>query len=465
MNANTLPTRSSRSGRSQHLGTLPEAARLTIMLLMVSTTFPALLSVFAPFMVERVPASLTSGSVGVSVVLLLAVIRVMLPAILNEQRVINARCLPRQAMHLPPSSGRQLLLLGAALLAWPVALHSLLTAGVAPTPIAAMIAALAWSCLVLALACGAVAAWHGVLPGFVLTIALTATAVLLSQGLTATLTVLGHQSGLTLLLLAASVSSLWWTVNAVYSPRGPLATIEAASPRQALIAQWHRLKSRYKAVGAGPFFPGLLLLQQWVMLTINTKGHFLFEGWDSPVDSRSLLKLAFLVCTMYPLLVTDRLHWRLLLAPGNRTRQKLGPDIVLRSWLFASAMIAILMLLAAALDPHRSIPETWALLPGLLQRYAPTLLCDLLLATAIATSLRPTLPSVQQLLFGALAVTFLLMLLGIATYLTDLRWPLALWRHGFAHHIGVLLLAGLFTLLAQRRWARTDLRPWQLKPG
>ncbi len=190
----------------------------------------------------------------------------------------------------------------------------------------------------------------------------------------------------------------------------------------------------------------------------------LLQSWASPFDLAALGRLALLAAGMSLCLRTGALHWRLLLAPGGRAFHGLAVDIVLRSWLAALVGLAVMCtvcipigwLFAGQWAPAGSATLAW--LGGLALRFGPTLLCELLLATAVAAWLRPLMANA---LAAALACAAAAGLVFAAAGL--LAWSghaaaLPVWPREAAHHLGVLVLAAGFTLLANGSWRRADLR-------
>lgn len=446
------------------LAALPDATRVPINLLMLSTLPPvviALLELFTATGAAQSLKRLTVGSVGVAVVLLAWALPLVLKAILDEQRVINARLLPSSAVALDRRAGERLMVAAWMILAVPVAVYALLKPDISQQAnLPGLLSALAWSSVILALLCITVAAWRGALPAVVLPLALLALGALLGQGIGEPVAWLATHGLLAAAAAVASLAALWWVLQCVFRPRPPATPGRAGSPREAVLAAARQLHSRFRPVtrssGLFPIFLAPMLF--------HPHGALLFETWNSPVDAASLCKLIVWAGVMGGSLVTNSLHWRTLLVPGGRARQCIGPDIVLRSWALAVGVIGVWFALTSLTSPNYSAHELLRMLPQVLLLRAPTMLSELLLVTALATWLRPGLANANGLIVAVSCAMLAIGLLGSSNVLPGQNWPLG-WSRGLAHHIGVLLLAGLFTLLAQRRWARTDLRPWQLKPG
>ena len=161
---------------------------------------------------------------------------------------------------------------------------------------------------------------------------------------------------------------------------------------------------------------------------------------------------------------TGALHWRLLLAPGGRSRASLAWDIWLRSWLAAAAALALLAGLMAPLallvGESRGGGPAGALasLGEMALRFGPTLLCELLLATALAACVRPLVrssPAACLVWVSAAVATFAGAAVARSFYGVD---TLPGWPREAAHHLGVLALAVVVAGLAGLGWRRADLR-------
>jgi hypothetical protein len=154
----------------------------------------------------------------------------------------------------------------------------------------------------------------------------------------------------------------------------------------------------------------------------------------------------------------------LLLAPGGRSRASLAWDVWLRSWLAAAAGLALLAGLMApfALLVGESrgggLPGALASLGEMVRRFGPTLLCELLLATALATCVRPLVSSsLAAGLVWLVAALVAFAGVGVARSFYGVD-TLPGWPREAAHHLGVLALAAAVTGLAGLGWKRVDLR-------
>lgn len=283
--------------------------------------------------------------------------------------------------------------------------------------------------------------------------------------------------GTALMALLAATASLASHLVHGRLAQVPDTTLLKPGPVQRLTQRWAQFSERWRRVdgranaglivSAGSQLPNNLA-------NPNADVHF-FQAWGSTVTPMHGLRLALLTVVAALLLRGALLHWRVLLAPGGRFRRDIGLRVVgstLVSLLAYVAMyLGIVALLFALLPFLPAVP--WQRLPALAFSHGLPLLADLALAVALAAWLRGLLGGPTRViawlcgaaLVLAAAVFVLAPLLGVEGAASAV-----LWTRGPAHHAAQLALAALFTVLAQRAWARADLgelarRPPTLRRG
>lgn len=397
-------------------------------------------------------------------------------AVLDEQRVLAARVAPRGPRPLEPRASLALIGRSALALAVPVACLSMVLAVPpgAATPgllLAAAGAALATAGLLHATAWIGLLAWWGrASPRWLLLVC--APAALLPWGWDGVLLGFVNAPWLVPPACAAAAAGAMLAWRALW-PTAPDARVPAAPvPRARAAALARRLRSGSIWVnGLQPV--SLMFPLYWALAPVVDTGPErdspLLVPWGSLFEPAGAARIALMAVVMVMCLRMGALHWRLQLAPGGRYRRTLGAGIVLRSWLTALALVVLAALVVAL------VPRLWLLLPdpvfapalrrqaldellGVALRYGPTLMCELLLATAVAAWLRPLMANA---LAAALACAAAAGLVFAAAGL--LAWSghaaaLPAWPREAAHHLGVLALAAGFTLLANGSWRRADLR-------
>ena len=410
-----------------------------------------------------------------SAALMLAWAATHVRAALDEQRVLGARAAPREARPLGPRASLALMGVSAAALALPLVCLSVVV--VAPpgaaTPallLAAAAAALATAGLLHALTWLGLLAWWGrANPRWL--VAACAPMVLLAWGWDAVLVGFAQRPWLVLPVGAAAAAAAMLAWRALWPPGSGASAPAAAAPHARALALARRLRGATARVDRVelPLLALLYLLLAPALGMTPERESPLLAPWGSRFDLDGVARLGLMAAVMALCLRMGALHWRLQLAPGGRFRRTLGAGIVWRSWLAALAMIGLVGLVAVLvhriwlLAPDRVFVPALRLqaldwLSGLWPRFGPTLLCELLLATAVAAWLRPLMANALAAALACAAaagVVFaaagLLAWSGHAAALPG--WP----REG-AHHLGVLVLAAGFTLRANGSWRRADLR-------
>lgn len=438
----------------------------------VSTIF-GLVAVLGPGAPERPFVVVMAGLAWVSLALVLVVATLEVRAILEEQRVLGARVAPRPG--LTAQRRASLLVIGGtgAALALAIGWQAVVAAAAAPAPATA---ASAWLPAIAAAAALAGAlhmlAWMGTLAWW------GRAHVLWLAGLCAALSgllalgwagVQGWTAQAPWAAVPALAAAAWstWRAHRFLWPRTPPPKAERARSPRAWMSDrvaWFRAGFTRVDPVAVPFvaiLPGQMIPS---FAHHPARDSVLFVSWGSQFDLWSVARLALLAATMCLCLRTGALHWRLLLAPGGRTRSGLAWDITLRSWL---AVVAALLLLVAVCVPVALLvggtrgdghPGGLAWLGDLVLRFGPTLLCELLLATALATCLRPLVREGWTAGVILIAVS-VVALAGIAATKTFTAIDaLPGWPREAAHHLGVLTLAMVLTWLAGFSWRRADLR-------
>lgn len=438
-----------------------------------ASTILGLFALFGPDAPEEPFARVMSGLAWLSVALVLGGTATLVRSTLDDARVLGARVAPRPGW----AAQRRSSLLGMAATggALALAIGWQAAVAVAATPAAgpaattwppAIAAAVALAGALHALMWMGVLAWWGRAPVAWLAGLCAALSGLLAFGWADTQGWMAQAPWLAAPAGAGAAWATWWVHRQLWPRTPPSQGARARSPRVWMNDRAAWLQAGFARIDpvAMPF--AAILPGQMIPSFANhpARDSLLFVSWGSEFDLDSVGRLALLAAGMCLCLRTGALHWRLLLAPGGGSRGSLAGDVVLRSWLVA---VVALLLLAGV-----SIPIAWLLdgPPGnghtgtlswwgeLALRFGPTLLCELLLATALAACVRPLVRSglaaclawvaAACLAFGGAAA--MKMVFGFDT--------LPGWPREAAHHLGVLALAGVFTGLASFGWRRVDLR-------
>jgi hypothetical protein len=386
-------------------------------------------------------------------------------AVLDEQRVLAARVAPRGPRPLEPRASLALIGRSALALAVPVACLSMVLAVPpgAATPgllLAAAGAALATAGLLHATAWIGLLAWWGRASPRWLLLA-CAPAALLPWGWDGVLLGFVNAPWLVPLACAAAAAGAMLAWRALW-PTAPGARASAAPvPRARAAALARRLQASAPLVDNAPT-PILLgiFIQVFIQLAWSVEpkhGSLSFAAWGSPFALEGAVRIALMAALMGMGLRMGALHWRRQLAPGGRIRRTLGAGIVLRTWLTVLAHFGLVGLALAVLCWLWS-PQALDELLGLAPRFGPTLLCELLLATAVAAWLRPLAPHPHVVPQAFAAVAGIIYAAAGLLAWSGHAAVLPAWPTGTAHHLGLLLLAAGFTLLANASWRRADLR-------
>ncbi|MCZ8113312.1 MAG: hypothetical protein ACK5Y7_03025 [Betaproteobacteria bacterium] len=395
-------------------------------------------------------------------------------AVLDEQRVLAARVAPRGPRPLGPRASLALVGRSALALAVPVACLSMVLAASpgAATPgllLAAAGAALATAGLLHGLAWIGLLAWWGRASPRWLLLA-CAPAALLAWGWDGVLRGFAQSPWLVPPACAAAAAAAMLAWRALWPPAPDVRASAATVPRARAAALARRLRSASSRVDRIelPFLVMAYVLLAPALGPSPGGESPLLVPWGSLFDPAGAARIALMAAVMALCLRMGALHWRLQLAPGRPFRHALGVSIVLRSWLAALAMIGMAGLAAAVLSKWLLLMADPVFVPALRQqalselgglalRCGPTLLCELLLATAVAAWLRPLMAN------GLAAALVCAALAGLVFAVAGLlAWSghaaLPGWPREAAHHLGVLVLAAGFTLLANGTWRRADLR-------
>ena len=396
--------------------------------------------------------------------------------VLEHQRVLGARVAPRAASRAAARSSLHGIAGGGLALALPVVALALVldaTPGVGAEPPASPVpwpgraaAGLTAAGLVHALAWLGVLAWWGRAHLAWLALAGAAASTLAALGWAGVLLGLAQAPWLAVPALAGAALATRRVHRALWSDAAAPDPVRTRSPRQRAREAVGSLKTRFARVD--PVAVPLLALLPGQMLPALTRepprDSLLLVSWGSPFDLAGVARVALLAAGMCLCLRTGALHWRMLLAPGGRSRDALGPDVVLRSWVPAVAVLALLVAIvfpiAVLVGEPRGDPASTALawVGEVALRFGPTLLCELLLATALAACVRPLARSSVAACAMLVAAAFAVFVGSVALDAFAGTDPAPGWPRGLAHHLGVLALAAAFTLLARHIWRRADLR-------
>lgn len=438
-----------------------------------ASTILGLFALLGPGAPERPFAAVMAGLAWVSLALVLGVAAHEVRGILDEQRVLAARVAPRPG--LAAQRRASLLVIGGAggALALAVGWQALVAAAAAPVPataagpwLPAIGAAAALAGVLHALTWMGTLAWWGRAHVLWLAGLCAALSGLLALGWAGAQGWVAQASWVAVPALAGAAWATWRAHRILWSGTPPPKQEQARSPRVWMSDRAAWFKAGFARIDpvAVPFVAILPGQMASSLAHDPARDSLLFVSWGSEFDLGSVGRLALLASGMCLCLRTGALHWRWLLAPGGRSRASLGWDVVLRSWL---AAVAALLLLAGVGAPVALLvggirgdghPGALAWLGETALRFGPTLLCELLLATALAACVRPLVRSSLAACLvwvSAAFAAFAGAALARSFYGVD---ALPGWPREAAHHLGVLALAAVVAGLAGLAWRRADLR-------
>jgi hypothetical protein len=416
--------------------------------------------------------SVLAGLAWLCLALVLGVAASHVRHVLDEQRVLGARVAPRTDW---ASQRRASLLVVAATggaLALAVGWQAAVAAAASPTPDSAPVARLHAIAAAATLA-GALhaLAWMGVLAWWgrahVLWLAglCGALSALLALGWAGVQQWAAQAPWLVAPALMAAAWATRRTHERLWLRMLAVGPTRARTPRVWLDEALAGLKSGFARVDPVSVpLVGLVPGQMFPSLTSLPRDSLLFVSWGSQFDLSGVARLALLAAGMCLFLRTGALHWRLLLAPGGRSRGGLAWDIVLRSWLAAVVALALIvgisiplyLLVSTSLGERHLGVLAW--LGEVTLRFGPTLLCEMLLATALAACVRPLVRGSLAAFLVFLVAAFVAFAATAAAKLLAGIDTLPGWPRESAHHLGMLALAGAVTWLAGIAWGRADLR-------
>ncbi len=383
----------------------------------------------------------------------------MISALVEARRLTLGRVAPRLALRADRHGSRHAVVAVWLLVSAADAALVWLHAGTAWPPAAVLWPAATVS-LVLALMVMQGAAWNGLAP----VPWLLAPPALLALGtwygwaaLWGDLQALGpwwHLAPLCSLPLA------WWRLERRLS--APLRIApgpQVLAPRQrvaagtvALTERWRYVDARAQGVATAIWLPQLLAESAF-----SGRNSFWSTPWGGGINAWYLPRLMLLALLATLLLRSSQMHWRWLLAPTGAFRRRLGQRIVASTLGLLLAVATVIVGIAALIllgTGHFHGAKAWdlALHQGL------PLALDILLAVTLATWVRGRVRSLMAagFVYLGLAATWLLLLWVLGFKLQAFEAP-ALWLRDTTHATATLLLAALFTLLANRAWARADL--------
>lgn len=437
-----------------------------------ASTILGLVALLGPGAPERPFVAVMAGLAWVSLALVLVIVVNELCEILEEQRVLGARVAPRPG--LPAQRRASLLVIGGTggALALAVGWQAVVATAAAPAPSAAVspwlptiAAAAALAAVLNALMWMGTLAWWGRAHVLWLAGLCAALSGLLALGWEGMQGWAARAPWVALPALAAAAWVAWRAHRNLWSCTLPTRGDRARSPRVWMSDQAAWFKAGFARVDpvAVPFmvFMPSQMSSSWVP---PGRDGLLWVSWGSHFDLASVGRLALLAAGMCLCLRTGALHWRLLLAPGGRSRASLAWDVWLRSWL---AAVALLTLLAGLMTPvgllvgesrGGGLPGVLASLGEMARRFGPTLLCELLLATALATCVRPLVRSSLAACLAWVSAACLALWGAAAMKMVFGFDTLPGWPREAAHHLGVLALAVVVAGLAGLGWKRADLR-------
>jgi hypothetical protein len=206
-----------------------------------------------------------------------------------------------------------------------------------------------------------------------------------------------------------------------------------------------------------PFLLLPILLASQFSLLYRTSFSMLNTLGDD-VTPWNVIRVWVLITYAQVFLSSRDMHWRNLLAPGGVFRSRIGQRIVISTLgsvtLFVAAMMCVLLLMdrgLASVLPHPQINPKWdATLP---------IACEVVLAVSLATLIRGFSAARRM----QIAVLFSLLLIAVAAilYATGLlAFNASMPSFGVVNStylLGLLALAAICTLAANRVWARADL--------
>lgn len=387
-------------------------------------------------------------------------------ALLEARRVTLGRVAPRGFLGSDAAGASRLLAVTCLLAGAPSALMLWWASGsVAPPATLLLPWALASVALALMLMQGA--AWHGLAPALWLVAPFVAVAGVLAWGWPGLRAALDHAGPLAHATMLAALPLAWRWLRGRLSTAARFApSPQRRTPRQHVAAITTAFTERWRYVDARA--QGSVIAVFWIphVLSMNSfqGSSFWTTAWGADITAWYLPRLLALTLIATLLLRSPRMHWRWLLAPTGRFRQGLGQRIVASTLgllfglvLVVASLAALLALALGSLDATQTLPLAW--------KYGAPWALDIVLAVALAAWLRA--------LMRSLMATVMLQTSGLAIWLLmawGLGWPprateaAALWQRDAAHAVATLVLAALFTALANRAWARADLDPLGREP-
>lgn len=235
-----------------------------------------------------------------------------------------------------------------------------------------------------------------------------------------------------------------------------------ASPRTSPQTAWRQFQVRWLRSRPlyGPIW--LLILVLNPAISLSQREGLMPAPFGEAVTPVDLLRVLIFFVVASAVLQASGLHWRHALSPAGGFRRRLGWNIVGATWLCVVGMLllwlAFTWLLFLVLDGlaggSPASPNFTAL--GV---HAPVLLLELLLGCALAAALgatQPGRPIRTLLLAAAIGLNSTAAAAWLAGGWTQLD-SLALWRMGWGHVLGLLLLSLCVSWLAARGWQRVDL--------
>ncbi|MFM7530907.1 MAG: hypothetical protein ACKO5J_00140 [Rubrivivax sp.] len=439
----------------------------------VASTILGLFALFWPDAPEPPFVRVMSGLAWVSLALALGGTVALVRSTLEEARVLGARVAPRPGW----AAQRRSSLLGIAAtggaLALAIGWQAAVAVAAAPaagpataTWLPAMAAAVTLAGALHALLWMGVLAWWGRAQAGWLVGLCVALSGLLAFGWAATQGWIAQAPWLAVPAAAGAAGATWWVHRQLWPPTPPSQGERARSPRVWMSDRAAWLKAGFARVDpvALPFvaiLPGQMVPS---LAHHPARDSLLFVSWGSEFDLDGVGRLALLAAGMCLCLRTGALHWRWLLAPGGRPRGSLAGDVVLRSWLAAVAMLLLLFGVTLPIawmvgeTPGNRHASVLAWMGEMALRFGPTLLCELLLATALAACVRPLVRSSLAAGLAWLVAALLAFAGAAATKMVPALDSFPGWPREAAHHLGVLACAAVFTWLASFGWRRVDLR-------
>lgn len=383
----------------------------------------------------------------------------LVSALVEARRLTLGRVAPRKALWADLRGSRLALLTGWLLIGAADTALVWLHAGTAWPPAAVLLPA-AVASLALALMVMQGAAWHGLARALWLVAPLAVVALGAGYGWAELWTHLQALGPWWHLALLCSLPLAWrWLELRLSAPLRIVAGPQPLTPRRRLAAatvaiteRWRYVDARSQGMVAAIWLPQVLANNAFF-----GQNSFWSTPWGGGINAWYLPRLMLLALLATLLLRSSQMHWRWLLAPTGAFRRRLGQRIVVATLGLLLAIVVLIVAIAALIllvTGHFNGGKAWdmALHQGL------PLALDILLAVTLATWVRGRVPSlvVAGLVYLGLAAAWLMLLWVLGFTLQAFEAP-ALWQRDATHAIASLLLAALFTRLANRAWARADL--------